>query len=458
MEGGIERTPLGIPEIDEIIGGGVVKGSIILIAGHPGTGKTTFGARFLYYGATVCSEPGVYVSFAETRDDFYKYMGLLDLDFKSLEERGLFKYLSLPTISDRDVINLLVETIASAIKEVKAKRIVIDSISALSPVLTPGQLRSFLHTGLIPLLKRHGITGIVIADIPFGQQFVGYGVEEFIVDGVILMKLERGVYRFERVMEIRKLRGVQLPVIELTYTIVPVYGIKPLLVVELELARRKREVVGVEEKPLKTGNKYLDAMLSHITPGAQILLTGPSGAGKSVLALYLSVQAVKQGYKAVYVTLDETVDAIRRRACYLRLGGDVEGLRIVSINPVSYTLSEINKVLEELVDKEKPDLITIDGIRALERISSEKLFWTSLIKLIMLMKHRGVHAVYVYASDFPKEKIPIDTIADMIFVLQLSIGIRGVSRGLIVWKNRYGPAPERTLQIIIHPEKGVSIE
>lgn len=62
-----DRVPTGIEGLDPSIEGGFPRGSLILLAGNPGTGKTVFGAQFLYRGASVYGEPGVYVSFAESR-------------------------------------------------------------------------------------------------------------------------------------------------------------------------------------------------------------------------------------------------------------------------------------------------------------------------------------------------------------------------------------------------------
>ncbi len=454
----IKKVPLGIPEIDELTHGGVIEGSIILVAGHPGTGKTTLGAKFLYVGAKAYNEPGVYVSFAETRDDFFKYMNLLGFDFKSLEEKGLFKFIGLPTVSDKDAINLFIGIVSDAIKEINAKRLVVDSLSALSVMLSPAQLRAFLHSGLIPLLKNNRITGIIIADIPHGRDFVGFGVEEFIVDGVILMKLVRGFLRYERVMEIRKLRGIEVPIVEIPYIIKRGHGIRPLMIPELEISKRRY----ISEKPkhelISTGFKTLDKILGGIPPGVQILFTGPSGSGKSVLALHLASKIVDKGFNVTYVSLDESIDTIEYRAKYLGVYDSLSKMKIYSLNPITMTLSEICKEVEGIISNTKPDFIIMDGLKALEKMSNPQIFWSTMIKLISLLKSRRIRAVYVYASEFPKEKIPLDTIVDVILIAELSISVRGITRRLIVWKNRFGETPKRPLHIVIKPFEGVSIE
>ena len=67
------RTPTGIKGFDELVEEGFPTDSLILMAGQPGAGKTTFSAQFLYEGATKHNEKGVYVCFAETKKSLCKF-------------------------------------------------------------------------------------------------------------------------------------------------------------------------------------------------------------------------------------------------------------------------------------------------------------------------------------------------------------------------------------------------
>src|SRR5207245_9291894 len=62
------RVPTGIVSLDRIIEGGLCRGDTIIVAGQPGTGKTTLGLQFLYHGATKCGDDGVYAAVVERRD------------------------------------------------------------------------------------------------------------------------------------------------------------------------------------------------------------------------------------------------------------------------------------------------------------------------------------------------------------------------------------------------------
>ncbi|MEM2570045.1 MAG: ATPase domain-containing protein, partial [Candidatus Bathyarchaeia archaeon] len=126
-----DRVPTGISGLDEIAGGGFPKNSLIILAGNPGTGKTIFSAHFLYYGAANYGEKGVYVSFAESKEAFLKNMRGLGLDFEKLEKEGKFRFLDMVTVRS-EAVSTVLEAILKEVSGLGAKRLVIDSFSALA--------------------------------------------------------------------------------------------------------------------------------------------------------------------------------------------------------------------------------------------------------------------------------------------------------------------------------------
>src|SRR5256885_10092474 len=61
-------------------------GSLITLAGRPGTGKTIFASQFLYQGARDAAEPGMYVSMLEGRKAYFRNMARLGLDLQHRSE------------------------------------------------------------------------------------------------------------------------------------------------------------------------------------------------------------------------------------------------------------------------------------------------------------------------------------------------------------------------------------
>ena len=84
---GSSRVSTGIEGFDRLVEGGFPRGDTILLIGNPGTGKTGFSAQFLYKGL-VEGECGIYVSFSEGREAFFRNMNSIGLDFAKYEKEG----------------------------------------------------------------------------------------------------------------------------------------------------------------------------------------------------------------------------------------------------------------------------------------------------------------------------------------------------------------------------------
>jgi len=96
------RVPTGINGLDPLIEGGFPEGSLILLAGNPGTGKTVFSMNFLFKGAKDYGENGIYVSFAESEDTILCNMSkLFERDLKKRKRMEKSKFLTLKPLPKR---------------------------------------------------------------------------------------------------------------------------------------------------------------------------------------------------------------------------------------------------------------------------------------------------------------------------------------------------------------------
>ncbi|MCE4613824.1 MAG: AAA family ATPase [Desulfurococcales archaeon] len=428
----IERINSGILGLDELLGGGIPRGSIILVAGHPGSGKTVFSAKFIYEGAVRWGEPGLYVSFAESEEDFKKYMKTLDLDFEPLKDRGLFKFLSLPTIIDSYTIEQSIEEILGIAKAMNAKRLVIDSITAVLKTLGPERTRALLHTALIPGFKRLGITALLIADLPYGSTTVGMGVEEFVVDGVLVFKMERERGMTRRLIEVRKMRGSRTLIMEIPFVIMPRDIIRLLIAAPLD------SVVGFEEEVLSTGVEGLDELLGGgINRGAQVLLVGPSGSGKSLLALQMALNMASEGRRVLYLSFEESTEQLRRKI--MRLGYGDPGsipLSLVNINVTAHTYDSLIAFTLRLIDSKKPQVFVADGLGEVMKAGDERAFWASTTTIFNFLRREHITGIHTYAARYPEETVPLDTISDIIILLKYERKGDRYSRKIMVYKHR----------------------
>jgi len=276
------RVPTGIDGLDKIIGGGFPKNSLIIIAGNPGTGKTVFSAQFLYRGAVNYGENGVYVSFAENRETFYENMRPFGFDFEKLEEEDKFRFLSLLAVKEKAISSIL-RMVLREINQINAKRLVIDSFSAMAQgFINQHDVRILIHTVLCRIVKQMGCTTLMIVEVPYGEDRIGLGIEEFLADGVIHLKMRRLEERLFRDMSIRKMRGTEVTEDDIGFTIKD--GFKAFAPFETKTIKKRKKFKPLPDLPEKfsTGSRELDGLLDGGYPrGSTVLLE----IGRDVSAL-----------------------------------------------------------------------------------------------------------------------------------------------------------------------------
>jgi circadian clock protein KaiC len=199
-------TPTGVTGLDDLIGGGFQRGSMVMLAGNPGTGKTVFATKFLATGLTDFGEPGIYVSFGESRDALVSNMvRQFGPEIGKTLRNEKIKFLEYTVMTDVG-LEAILKTILNEIVKTGAKRLVIDSYSAMAPLFEKGAIRTVLHSVMGEVIRETGCTTIVICEVPRGEANLGTGVEEFVADGVILLGTRELDGRPIRELEILKMR------------------------------------------------------------------------------------------------------------------------------------------------------------------------------------------------------------------------------------------------------------
>jgi len=225
-----ERVKTGIKGLDELIEGGLPRGYSYLLLGGPGTGKTTFGAQYLYKGATEFAENGMYVTFDEPPYSIISNMQRYGWNLTDEERQGRLGFVDVSPIKREAKAGTFVpaalqqsflgaakfnlDDVVSAISEVKrkvdAKRCVIDSISALTLQYKDNfEIRQQVLR-LIKVLTEMDLTTIMLAEIPEDRQdMTTFGPEAFLAQGVIVLHMYRVEESNVKALEVRKMRGVK---------------------------------------------------------------------------------------------------------------------------------------------------------------------------------------------------------------------------------------------------------
>ena len=165
----LEKCSSGIEGLDEITEGGLPKGRPTLICGSAGCGKTMFAMQFLINGARN-NEPGLFVSFEETKEELEKNFASLGMDLKALEEQKKFAveyiYMERSEIEETGEFDLegLFIRLAYAVEQIGAKRIVLDTVEAVFSGL-PNEfiLRAELRR-LFNWIKTKGLTAVITGE------------------------------------------------------------------------------------------------------------------------------------------------------------------------------------------------------------------------------------------------------------------------------------------------------
>jgi len=217
-----KKCKSGISELDSILDGGFPEGSSILISGGPGTGKSTIGLQFLFEGARTYNENGVYISLTELSENlirhienfnFYNDSIIKDkkvsiIDMKSDEElkRSFFTG---PGERTKMMTYSLVGIIKDAVEETHAKRLVIDSITAIYQKFENiSKMRTFVFE-LLSQLSSLKCTSLFVSEVPTDSvMYSPSGVEEFLTDGIIHLKHIEKDNEIIRTLSVIKMRGV----------------------------------------------------------------------------------------------------------------------------------------------------------------------------------------------------------------------------------------------------------
>lgn len=193
------RVPTNVPGLDSLIQGGIPEGELILLSGTCGTGKTTFGLEFI----TAPNEKGVYVTFEEHRSQIRRQAARFGLDIKRLEDKDQLRMLRYDPYQIHDILGM----IENNIRELNATRVVMDSISSFSIYLRDDNDIRKTIVQVSDLLKKNGCTSILISEIPPGTHKLSrYGMEEFVLDGVIVLRRLMQNNEYRRALNIWKLR------------------------------------------------------------------------------------------------------------------------------------------------------------------------------------------------------------------------------------------------------------
>ena len=220
----VDYVPVGVPGVDEILAGkGIPKGHTILISGGPGSGKTTFATQFLYTGASEYNESGVYVTLDEDPIEIKNNMSKFGWNLKKLEEEKKILFINISPVrvmpQETGLIQLgmkefrlvkLLDAIRKGIEEVDAKRVIVDPLTMFTLQFPDEVERIYAMRDLMRELKMLGCTNMLISELRGTGVEREHQFEEYLAQGVILLRTFLKESRLIRAFQVEKMRGLAI--------------------------------------------------------------------------------------------------------------------------------------------------------------------------------------------------------------------------------------------------------
>lgn len=218
----MERIKSGIPGFDKILYGGFPKGSVVMISGSAGTGKTIFCLQSLCHGAKN-GEKGLYITFEQPVGDIVGQGNQFDWGIGKLIKSGKLRIVRIShdgilsgegvakVLEDWKVPQKLIFSIMKEIKSYKPRRVVIDSLSTIGSTLRSSvsdAMKRDMILDLVTALKEEGLdVAMVTSELPrTGDWYSNDGISEFLVDGIVVAHRISTGMGSSRMISIEKMR------------------------------------------------------------------------------------------------------------------------------------------------------------------------------------------------------------------------------------------------------------
>jgi len=391
----IERLASGVPRLDDVLGGGIPEYSFNVVAGDPGSGKTTLAHQIIFANATK-QRPAIYFTIlGEPALKMLRYQQQFTFFDKDKVSKAVH-FLNLSQQAMEGDLAKVLESIVDHVEKLNPAIVVVDSFRTLSRASNnsePGkmQLPEFVQR-LAMHLTTWQTTSFLIGE--YEEQEMRENPVFTMADGIVV--LSQNVERNSMVRKIRvpKVRG-QSP--QPGYHSVRIddggLQIYPRMIKPLEEAQQK-----LPSKLISTGIKGLDEMMGGGTlTGNTLLIAGPSGSGKTTVAIQFIAEGVKHNEPGVIAIFEETTQKYLDQA--KGFGFDLEKmveqgkLEIIYIRPLDLSVDETLYAIQAAVERIGAKRVVIDSISGLQAALAptfELDFRESLYRLLGAMTGVGI--------------------------------------------------------------------
>lgn len=344
----MKPLPTGIDELDLVLGGGLAPGSLVMLAGGPGTGKTTLAEQICFANATTERKAIYYTTLTEPTSKLIRHLEpFAFFDPAAIGERIEFVHLEGLLLEDGgENTGGLGPAIAEIVRkcfETRPAVVVIDSAKALRDFVEEEPLRKVVYD----LAGRIAHTGAVLLFVgEYTREEIDSSPEFSLADGILHLAYEPREPIDRRWLRVVKMRGAK-HLQGKHYFQIDRNGVEVFARLET-VAPREGEFVGGMR--VSSGIPELDEMMGGGVPAADATaILGPSGSGKTVLTLRYIDEGLRAGERCLYVSFQETADQLVHKAASfgwdLASGLESGQLTIYHVPPGSLNIDTVGAVV-----------------------------------------------------------------------------------------------------------------
>lgn len=302
----LTRLSSGIPGLDTILQGGFFAGSLYIVRGAPGTGKTILTNQVIFHTVRAGGRAAYISLLGESNSRLFAY--LQSLTFFEIAPIGdTLLYHSASHVVETNNVQELQEMAKRAIVNHRAQVLVIDGLATMEVLSGPNVGLKQLIRALQAYCEAYGCTAFLLQD----AQESGYAVDTT-ADGILVLSNTQGPSGGVRELEIRKLRGSAFLEGRHQFQITPD---------GLRIHPRTEAVLRLHAPPtplserLRFGIPAFDTMLGGGVPAASVtMIFGTPGSGRTFLGQYFLTQGAAQGESGLYFGFNEPPDELTAKA------------------------------------------------------------------------------------------------------------------------------------------------
>jgi circadian clock protein KaiC len=365
----IRKLSTGVPGLDAVLGGGLPEYSFNLIAGAPGTGKTTLAQQILFANATPES-PGLYFTvLGEPPLKVLRYQQQFGFFDPAKLEDGAIRFVHLGDLVLEQDLGTVLERIVREVQTASPRLIVVDSFRSIVRKAMAADRADFELQGFVQSLALH-LTSWQATTFLAGE----YQEDEMrdnavftVADGLLWLSHSVERNSVVRKLQVMKLRGQEsMPGLHTFRITAAGLQVFPRSFGLTEKKARPRPL-----RRVSTGVAGLDAMLGGGLPaGDSALVAGPAGSGKTALCTQFIAEGIRQGEPGVIVVFEEHPAEYVSRAEGLDLQMEQmirEGkLNVIYLRPLDLSVDETLHEVREAVAQVGAQRVVIDSLSGFE--------------------------------------------------------------------------------------------